>query len=235
MRYLQAIILLIFFSPVCAYQVQPMLQQIDIAGRGSYGEYLVSNESNNEVTLEISIFKITFSDEAEEVLVPADDDFLILPPQTLIRPKTSQTFRLRYLPNDNIIESTAYRVVFDQLPVDIDNDEGSLVQFMMRFSTIVIVNVPATESLPVVSNTHIDEQPIITIKNIGNGVLDLTAWQFDFTINGRNKLYSWAEVESTLSQRYLMPNASLIVNIFDLEGVDDKVSNEVYLNSLITN
>ncbi|MGR5063847.1 hypothetical protein [Photobacterium sp. DNB22_13_2] len=234
MRLFQCLILLLCFSSADAYQVQPMLQEVDITGRGSYGDYLVTNDSNNEVTLEISIFKIAFNDKNEEILIPADDEFLILPPQTVIQSKANQTFRLRYLPNKNITESTAYRVVFEQLPVDIDENEQSLVEFTMRFSTIVIVNVPETSALAVISNLDIDGKPEVTIKNTGNGVLDLTDWKFDFTINGQNKLYSWLDMEETLNQRYLMPNSYLIINEFKMTGLDNELSNRVHLNSLLT-
>ncbi|MDV5170401.1 fimbria/pilus periplasmic chaperone [Photobacterium rosenbergii] len=234
MRLLKAVILLFFLTPAYGYQVQPMLQELDVAGRGSYGDYLVFNHNNNEVTLEISIFQISFNDEYEEVLIPADDDFLILPPQTVIQPQASQTFRLRYIPNENLTTSTAYRVVFDQVPLDVDEDDQSLVQFMMRFSTIVIVNVPTTEPLPVVFNQIKQGRPEITIKNTGNGVLDLTEWTFNFTINGENKVYRWLDMESTLNQRYLMPGAALIVEQFAMEEINNESIDKIYLNSLMT-
>ncbi|MCQ1061393.1 hypothetical protein NHN17_25595, partial [Photobacterium sp. ZSDE20] len=64
--------------------------------------------------------------------------------------------------------------------------------------------------------------------------LDLADWKFDFTVNGQNQVYSWPEMEETLSQRYLMPDAALTINDFNSLNIDSEFKNEITLNSIMT-
>ncbi|MDD1830166.1 hypothetical protein LRP52_49465, partial [Photobacterium sp. ZSDE20] len=62
----------------------------------------------------------------------------------------------------------------------------------------------------------------------------LADWKFDFTVNGQNQVYSWPEMEETLSQRYLMPDAALTINDFNSLNIDSEFKNEITLNSIMT-
>ncbi|GAM58956.1 P pilus assembly protein [Vibrio ishigakensis] len=70
-----------------AYQVSPMFQTFEVAGRASQGSYEVSNTDPTEITLQAVVYSVKFDALGKEVLTPNEDDFLILPPQSKIAHK----------------------------------------------------------------------------------------------------------------------------------------------------
>ncbi|MEM6536612.1 MAG: fimbria/pilus periplasmic chaperone [Pseudomonadota bacterium] len=120
-------------TPALSYQVSPLVMEI-IGEPGAQQLIRIENTKSIPITIEISILRRYINDDGTEELVPAEEDFIVLPPQSIIQPGKVQNVRLQYLGDPLTDETTHYRVVVDQLPVKFKQSQtGSSAQFVLKY------------------------------------------------------------------------------------------------------
>lgn len=116
-----------------AMSVQPML--IDLrAGRGNMtGSVTVTNSFAAAMPVELNVAPANVGENGEIVrLAEESEDFVVFPPQALLQPGQSQTFRLQWLGDPGIVDSQTYVVTAAQLPVDAPEGQAT-VQIVYNF------------------------------------------------------------------------------------------------------
>jgi fimbrial chaperone protein len=98
------------------------------------------NTSDKPMTLELDVVARQVNREGIQTRVPADDDFVLLPPQAVVPPQGSQVFRLQALPTGDL-QSKSYFVTVHQLPVKMEDLQGGGAQLQMVFAFDVAVHV----------------------------------------------------------------------------------------------
>src|SRR3546814_18237806 len=78
------------------------------------------------------------SEAGELELTPADEQFLVFPPQRIVPPQSQQVFRVQYIGEPELATSEIYYMQIRQIPVDIAAGQ-SQVQIVVNFN--VLVNV----------------------------------------------------------------------------------------------
>ena len=53
----------------------------------------------------------------------AEDEFMVYPPQILLQPGETQTIRITWLGDPELLSEQAYRLITEQLPVNLGNEE----------------------------------------------------------------------------------------------------------------
>ncbi|WP_440056769.1 fimbrial biogenesis chaperone (plasmid) [Pseudoalteromonas sp. T1lg65] len=223
------LLLICLANPVIAYQVQPMIVDLASHGKKSMVTYRLQNPSDSALPIEIQVFKRTFDDNQKEVLVPAEDDFIVLPPQIEVPAKGYQVFRAKYLGAPELKQSESYRIVFKQLPLP-NEDEKSGVKMVFNFATLVFVSPDGIEAQP--ENTLVCpdlENCLLTIKNIGNRVLDLA--QYEYRFHQGKTVFSWTEFQPITSGRFIMPGHSVTLELKTL--LTEKPTQSVELINLL--
>ncbi|AMG73824.1 fimbria/pilus periplasmic chaperone [Sphingopyxis granuli] len=84
----------------------------------------VRNSSSVRQTVEVSITERVANEAGEVIRVPADDDFILFPPQGVIEANGVQVFRAQSI-NPAIDRSKSYYITVRQLPVDLTMEPGS--------------------------------------------------------------------------------------------------------------
>ncbi|KZN44489.1 fimbrial biogenesis chaperone [Pseudoalteromonas luteoviolacea] len=214
--------------PTLAYQVQPMIVDLAAHGKKSLVTYRLQNPSENTLPIEIEVYKRTFDENQQEVLVPAEDDFIVLPPQVEVAANSYQVFRAKYLGSPELKETHSYRIVFKQLPLP-EEDDKSGVKMVFNFATLVFVS---PEGINAQAQTSIQCEKIedctFTIANSGKRVLDLSTFDYQFH-NGETNI-EWAQLQSITSGRFIMPGHKMEV---DLQSIlNEKPSKSAKLISL---
>ena len=74
-------LLMMLAWPIVAYQVQPMMVEITSQGKQSMVTYRLQNPGDAPLPVEVEVYKRTFDENLKEVLVSAEEDFIVLPPQ----------------------------------------------------------------------------------------------------------------------------------------------------------
>lgn len=208
------LMLLALAMPAAAYQVQPMIVEIDSVGRNSMITYRLQNPGNVPLPVEVAVMRRTFDENQKEVLVPAEKSFLVLPPQIEVPPGGYQIFRAKYLGNPKLEQTDSYRIIFKQLPVTEDK-ENSGVKMMFNFATLVFVTpkgvTPENQSK---LDCKTAEACHLTVSNHGKRVLDLSHFAYHFDDGG--KVVDWNEMQKLSPGRFVMPGHQLVLDIKSL-------------------
>ncbi|MDN3715875.1 fimbrial biogenesis chaperone [Vibrio breoganii] len=202
-RFCVSILLLLMVSfNVSAYQVSPMFQTFEVAGKASQGSYEILNTGSQEIVLEAVVYQVNFDSLGNEVLNETGDDFLILPPQSKIAAQASQRFRVRYLGDALIPQTIVYRVIFEQIKTSDDSEEGSgSVQFMVNFSTMIFVS-PMNCKPEVTSSIS---NGSLILSNPSSCVYDLNLTRFEFSSGLLSESLGWADL-NVETAGYLLPS-----------------------------
>lgn len=101
-----------------AYDVKPMVIQLQPSGSRSASTMVVTNTHDVPVAIEIHSFRRTQKPDGTDDLVSDEKDLIITPPQMVIAPKSSQTVRVQWIGEQNPERELAYRIITEQLPID---------------------------------------------------------------------------------------------------------------------
>ncbi|WP_157982862.1 fimbria/pilus periplasmic chaperone [Aliidiomarina minuta] len=221
-KYLAFLFIISLTQPLWAYELFPISLTLDEVGRGSAGVFRLQNTNERPLTIEVTAARRLFEDGYYNETEPAEDDFLIMPPQAYIEPGEFQVFRVRYLGETQLNQSAGYRIIFRQLPVDLGPLEGSGVRFVMHVHAPVFVSPVGVEPrisstidfTPLHDETRFDpgyfdvanEDGVIVLTNHGDGMQDLSLGRLEVTSeHGETLSLPWSEFSRGVFVRYLLP------------------------------
>lgn len=174
------------------YRVSPMIYELAPSGQKATTLLRVQNDSDKPITIELVAEKRDFDTNGVEKRVPADDDFVLFPPQAVVAAGATQAVRVQYIGKPDIATSETYTVTIKQLPVALAADGATGVQFMFNFSTLANIVPARAEAAVTVSE----------VRRTPEGALQLLLH------NSGTKFASIAGAKVTLasaSQSYLVP------------------------------
>lgn len=131
-------------GPAEALQVKPMIFDMSAVGADSRKTLSVANDADTPVPMEVVINRLDLGPNGEMIRSPGgEEDFLVFPPQTVIPPNATQTFRIQWIGDPDLAESRSYNISVNQLPVPppetADGGTRLSLQFVASFLTTVTV------------------------------------------------------------------------------------------------
>jgi fimbrial chaperone protein len=139
-------VLLSCISPALAFKLDPISRVFDPAGSGATQSYQIINDSAEQIAVELSMVERTISIDGQETNESADDDFLVYPTQIILPPQGVQSVRVTWLGDPNPEKELAYRLVAEQLPINLKKPEASQpetttggIQVMFRYMGSVYI------------------------------------------------------------------------------------------------
>ena len=157
----------VLISPLAsALQMEPLSLVLKPAGAGANQIFSVINESDKPIAVQ---FNMTTRQQkgSEEVRLPADDKFMIYPPQTIIPAKTAQKVRVQWLGDSRIQDEQAYRLIAEQVHVSLGK-EPTGVTMLMKLVGALYVQPSKTKSNVAVSAVQPQGDKLsVTIANSG--------------------------------------------------------------------
>lgn len=219
--------LLIFNGIHSAYaqSVQPMVFELEPVGNRSSVDLKIENTKSSPITYEINAVKIKHDEFGNETRTSGEDDFLIYPPQTLILPGKTQIIKVRYVGEPQLELSQTYRILANELPVDLSGGDSSGVSVAMNFSTLCNVTPPGSK--PEISVTRLEkaegENWSITIANDGTRFVRLTETVIEVASTGdakNKKVFKNEYISDLFSKNLVAPKSTLTLTIPAIEGFD---------------
>ncbi|HVR36447.1 MAG TPA: fimbria/pilus periplasmic chaperone [Methylomirabilota bacterium] len=118
-----------------AFKLVPIKMDFEPAGRGANQAFRLENESTNTVAIQISMLTRRMDMDGKETNTSADDDFIVYPPQVLLKPKQVQTVRVKWVGDSKPEKELAYRILAEQLPVNLENEKqaGAQIKLLIRY------------------------------------------------------------------------------------------------------
>lgn len=133
-------------APAGAFRVLPMTYDLAPIGSGATQVIRVENLGDRPLTVELYAERRDILEDGSERRTPADEDFIIFPPQSIIQPTETRAFRVQYLGEPRLERSVTYAVTVAQLPIELDGEAETGVQVVFAFSTLANVVPPGSRS-----------------------------------------------------------------------------------------
>ncbi|MEW4467681.1 fimbria/pilus periplasmic chaperone [Parasphingorhabdus sp. JC815] len=146
-------------TPALAMRVSPMVIEMESRGTDATARIEVQNINPDKLAFETRVFRMEIDAEGEITETPADEDFLIFPPQGVLPAGGRQVVRLQWLGPAEPNTSQAYYVSVEQLPVKLEpsvtDAVGAQVQILYNMRALVVVAPPGAK--PDVSATKVEQ------------------------------------------------------------------------------
>ena len=198
--------LVLLWAPITAafaMRVSPMVVEMSSRGSDAVSRIEVQNVNPSNLAFETRIYRMTFDDTGKIVETPADDMFLVFPPQGVLPPGGRQVVRLQWVGAAEPPTSEAFYVSFNQLPVALEpaktDTVAAQVQVVYHLKALVVVappgakpNVEAVAVRPITfqpdpsqAGTQLPPGPgvEITLKNTGrrHAMMSAFGWRLEGT------------------------------------------------------
>jgi len=190
-------IILSGISPALAFKLEPISRVFEPAGAGATQSYEVINDSEEQIAVELSMAERKISLEGQETTESADDDFLVYPSQIVLPPQGVQSVRVTWLGNPNPEKELAYRIIAEQLPINLKQPEESqaetisgAIKVMFRYIGSVYIRPKNAESKVVLNGithekgTDGNDRLVITFDNQGTRRAVLSELNLNLTSQG---------------------------------------------------
>ncbi len=203
----------IFAQAANAMSVAPIVVEMSAAGRTSKSVIRVVNDGKGKLPVEIIVSKVDLGLNGEQEKKAAAEDFLIFPPQAIIQPGATQTFRIQWVGKPDIPKSQSYIFSVNQVPVKMPKGKSG-VQLVFNFSSVVnVAPVKGTASIEL-TNTEVakdkkgNRKPVLTVKNNGNIHARLSDATVHLKANGWSKTLSSGLLKQKLGVGLIQPGKS---------------------------
>lgn len=153
------VLLICLSSPIQAMRVQPLLLEINSNKNGAAATINVFNDGPNQLPLEITMEHLTLNFNGRSQVEPADESWLVFPPQVIIPPGGQQNFRLQWLGEPLLEKSQSFYVAVKQVPVVMKEGQSG-IQLVYNIRALVNVAPPNSRS-----NLIVNKAEVITDKN----------------------------------------------------------------------
>ncbi|MDG2990581.1 fimbria/pilus periplasmic chaperone [Candidatus Synechococcus calcipolaris G9] len=163
-----------------AFHLAPMQTTFAPVGRGTTQSFEVVSSGTQPVAVEIHMVKRIIAPDGTETNPNADDEFIVYPPQILLNPGERQRVRVTWLGDPNPPQELTYRIVAEQLPINlgqIETQQGGrnvIIKTLFEYVGSVYItprNAQADvglDSLVAVANPRGGTQLKVTLINRGN-------------------------------------------------------------------
>jgi fimbrial chaperone protein len=147
-KLITSILLLVLLSlsqMASALQMNPLSLVLKPSGGGAKQSFRVTNESNKPIAVQFSVMTRQQVNN-REIRRPADKDFMIYPPQTIIPPRSTQKVRVEWLGTPNVKRELAYRLIAEQVYVSLEKQKQTGINMLMTLVGALYVQPNATKS-----------------------------------------------------------------------------------------
>lgn len=135
-----------------AMGISPIQVEMQSAGSTSRGTVTVSNASGTAMPVEIAIKRMTQDENGvRKYHDDAQAEFLILPPQAMIAPGSSQVFRVQWVGEPLLAKSKSFMLFANQVPVKLPSNTSGVSVVSSMGAMINVAPPKSTADLTVVS------------------------------------------------------------------------------------
>jgi fimbrial chaperone protein len=212
--------ILIIAAPVTAlaYQVTPMIYDMAPAGKNAASVIRITNTQAQPITVEIQAEKRLFDEAGKESREPADEKFVLFPPQAIVQPGATQAVRVQYVGPQTLDKSETYTVTVRQVPVQLPNDGKTGVQFVFNFSTVANIVPPGAKAQISASTEALPLSPDgktlrLTVRNTGSKYANLSRSSVELSGGGFRTVIKDDDWRKALGSSWILPGGTRVIDL----------------------
>jgi fimbrial chaperone protein len=164
------LLLLALLAPAAwGFEFSPIEATLRPVGPGAIQTFSVENPGPEPIAVEVTLMARDMAADGEELLEPAGDAFSVYPTQMIVQPGGRQSIRLKWNGSENPERERAYRLIAEQLPIDLGepDSEGGAVDLLVRYVASVYVRPDNGAARLSLSLANDDEGVVLSIENRG--------------------------------------------------------------------
>ncbi len=213
------IVILVGSRGSLAFEVKPLVHDLEPVGRSSTTTIVVTNPSDQPLPIEITVNQRVFDDAGIQALVSADDDFLVFPPFASVAPGATQSIRIQWLGEPELAESQSYYANVAQLPVTPPSGSPAQLQYVLAFNVAVHVSPKGSEASIVVVDTELEQGAdgrtfvIAGIENTGTRYTYASRLALDLTSPGNQRTIAPGDILALELDTLLPPGVTKTLRI----------------------
>lgn len=135
-----------------AFRLTPPRMVFTPSGSGATQSFRIESTGDQPVAVEIHMAKRQVSLDGTETQPSAEADFVVYPSQMLLKPGTSQTVRVTWLGDPNPAAELAYRLIAEQLPINLpeveQNQGGATVRLKALYRYVGSIFITPSKAAP---------------------------------------------------------------------------------------
>ena len=187
------------------------------SGTGTQQNIRVENNGSTPAAVEVTVERRHILPDGSEKREPADDDFLVFPPQGIVPANGFQTFRVQYIGSPTLQKTALYTVTIAQLPVDTSGADTSQVQIVFHLGTLAAVWPADLKPVLQVTSVSPSTDPnklTVRISNQGNRYARLRGGQWTLTDGaGKKDVLDADTVAKGIDQPLIEPGTERVVEL----------------------
>ena len=124
-----------------AFRFSPFRVKFTPAGQGANQLFTVENNTDQPATVQIRVMTREVDVDGAEKNADAEKDFTVYPAQVILKPHEQRSVRIQWMGNAALKTEKAYRVIAEQLPVNLDKEQptSSQVKFLTSYHAALFV------------------------------------------------------------------------------------------------
>lgn len=146
-------------SEARASRVTPMIVELEPSGPNAVARIELTNDAERDIAYEVQMMLGSISPKGELTLTPADDDFIVFPPQAIVEARSQQVFRVQYVADDTLEQSKIYYLSIKQIPVAFQPGQNQ-VQVVVNFNVLINVVPDGTEPVAAIRTAEYVEREV---------------------------------------------------------------------------
>lgn len=153
-----------------AMTVQPVVIDLQTAGRDMSQVITVENTFATPLPVELTVQELELGTDGVKQTGKDPGDLLVFPPQAIIQPGQTQTFRVQYVGDPDLARSKHYYVTVAQLPIKLPEGQ-SAIQILYNFQVLVSVAPSGVKPKITVQGAQLTTSPegkpmaVLTVNN----------------------------------------------------------------------
>jgi fimbrial chaperone protein len=211
---LLAVVILLSASSARAYEVTPMIYDLNPTGKEATTVIRAHNTNASPITIELVAEKRMFDENGAETRAPADNDFVLFPPQAVVQPGVSQALRVQYVGPTDLAKSVMYTITVKQIPIKMPAETARGVQFVFNFSTVAnVVPRGAKPQIDTVSLVPAGDTLRLTIRNSGNRYANLALSSVALEGTGFSTIIKDDAWRKALGASWILPDGTRVISL----------------------
>jgi len=124
-----------------AMTFSPIEMDFSPTGRAATRIFRLENNTAEPTAVEMVIKSRSMASNGDDVLGDAEDQFNIFPPQLVLQPGQIQSVRVQYIGSAALEKEQAFRLIAEQLPVDLGEapQDGGRMRLLVKYIASVYV------------------------------------------------------------------------------------------------
>ncbi|MGE5538403.1 MAG: fimbria/pilus periplasmic chaperone [Gemmatimonas sp.] len=139
-----AAVTLLLPATAAAFQLVPITQEFEPAGRNANKTFRLENPDAREATVSIKVMTREMDIDGREKSEESDD-FIVFPTEAIVPPGGVQIVRVQYVGPTSVKEEVPYRIIAEGTPVNSVPGQASQILIAVRYAGTLYVAPPGTK------------------------------------------------------------------------------------------